>query len=81
MKPTAAALRAAKKFHALEDLPGPYYGLEGIAKIIDEKTQLPGIIKAAEELLNYVGGHDEKKWDHPINVMRRAIEQAKGRIP
>jgi hypothetical protein len=76
-KPTRAAMRAAKKLHGVEN-PGPFYGLEGLAHVIDGETGLPAAVEAFRELLDYVGGYDVAQPDHPIAKARAAMRKLTG---
>lgn len=75
--PTRGAMNAARKLADIE-LPGAFYGLEGLAEVIDETTQLKTLADATRELLQYAGGWDVTDRAHPIVKAREALRRVTG---
>ncbi len=50
-EPTTGAQVLALKLYTLEDHPGPVYGLEGLAELIDEHTRAPELLAALKKAI------------------------------
>lgn len=71
--PTQAAIRVRDALIGVEQ-PDLFYGPEGLAALIDRESKLPAIKAAFADLLNYIGGHDERDPKHPIVRAHAALK-------